>query len=331
MKKIASMTVLVTCAGSMPAVAVIRALKGQDDLPLRVIGTDMGQRAVGFQLADRGAVVPAADHPDYLVRMLDVCARERVEVVFPTIDEEIPFWAAHREHFQAAGIRVVCNAPDVVSLCRDKYATYQFCRENGLPVPPTYLSAAGPPSPVRWPVVIKPRRGRGSIGVFLARNAEELGFFSNYVPDAMIQEWVEGTEYTIDVVTDFDRRILHLVPKRRLEVKAGMQVKGITCNDPQLIAFGEQVASAFGLGPLGNIQCIRTAEGAIRLIEVNPKFATSLPLTVAAGVNIPLLLLKMHLGERPERQVGCFTDGLTMLRHWQEVFVKEADLERRHE
>jgi carbamoyl-phosphate synthase large subunit len=74
------------------------------------------------------------------------------------------------------------------------------------------------------------------------------------------------------------------------------------------------------LTPRGNIQCIDTGEEIV-LIEVNPKFPASLPFTVAAGVNGPLLLVKMHLGEKLEPMLGKFVAGLVMLRYWQEIFV----------
>jgi len=140
------------------------------------------------------------------------------------------------------------------------------------------------------------------------------------VPSAVVQEFISGQEYTIDVLTDFDGRLLSLVPKARLEAKAGMQVKGRTVKDERLLDFARGILALLPLTPRGNIQCIDSGEE-IALIEVNPKFPASLPFTVAAGVNAPLLLVKMHLGEKVEPMLGNFTAGLVMLRYWQEIFV----------
>jgi hypothetical protein len=64
-------------------------------------------------------------------------------------------------------------------------------------------------------------------------------------------------------------------------------------------------------------------------VEVNPKFAATLPFTVRAGVNMPLLLLKMCLGEQIRRRIDDFEDGLMMLRYWQEVYIPNGQHAKR--
>jgi carbamoyl-phosphate synthase large subunit len=314
------LAVLVTCAGSMPGVAVINALKRQDELPLRVIAADASPLSAGFHLADDAALVPHSSDERFIPTVLDVCRREGVQLVYPIIDEELPVFARHRDQFTAAGIRVLVNKREVVETARDKYQTYQFCRREGILVPETFLSGALP-AELPFPLIIKPRDARGSVGVQKVRDRRELEFFLGRVANPLVQQYLEGVEYTIDVLTDFDGRVLSLVPKVRLETKAGMQTKGRTVKDPRLLDYGRATALRFGLTPLGNIQCMDSG-GTLWLIEVNPKFPASLPFTVAAGVNSPLLLAKMHLGRAVEPMIGQFRDGLVMLRYWQEVFVE---------
>ena len=47
------------------------------------------------------------------------------------------------------------------------------------------------------------------------------------VPDPIIQEYIHGEEYTIDMFVDKDQRLLVIMPRKRLEIKAGINVKGI--------------------------------------------------------------------------------------------------------
>lgn len=316
------LTALVMCAGSMPGVAVINALKRQDELPIRVVAADASPMAAGFHLADASATVPYANDPSFLPTVLDICRREGVGLVFPIIDEELLVFAEARDRFAAEGIRVITNDPDVVATARDKYKTYEFCRREGIAVPETYLPGDLSDDPT-FPMIIKPRDGRGTVGVQKVRDRAELDFFLARASNPMVQRFVEGPEYTIDVLTDFDGRLLSLVPKQRLETKAGMQTKGRTVNDRRLLDYGRAMAERFRVVPRGNVQCIDSG-GTLWLVEINPKFPASLPFTVAAGVNAPLLLAKMHLGQHVEPMVGRFRDGLVMLRYWQEVFVEDA-------
>jgi carbamoyl-phosphate synthase large subunit len=313
--------VLVTCAGSMPGVAVINALKRQNEIPIRVIAVDRNPLSAGFYLSDAHYTLPSNGGPGDTSTVLKICKEENVQIVFPVIDEELPAFAEKKSEFKSHGIRIVSNEPETVRVARDKLETCNFFRGREIRLPATYLpgelSLAKLPN---FPLVIKPRFGRGTVGYVKVNDASELAFHINRVPDAIVQEFIAGQEYTIDVLTDFEGRVLSLVPKARLEVKAGMQVKGRTIKDERLFAFARKILAMLPLAPRANIQCIDSG-GEITLIEVNPKFSASLPFTIAAGVNAPLLLVKMHLGEKVEPMIGKFAEGLVMLRYWQEVFV----------
>jgi carbamoyl-phosphate synthase large subunit len=317
-----TINVLVMSAGSIPGVAVINALRGQSEITVRIIAADMGDLSAGFLLADAWHLVPAASAPDFILTIHDICRKESVHVVFPIIDEELQVFADHAGGFWRDGIRVITNSPETVRLAKDKVLTARRCTELGVATPPVVLSedlatVSLPP----FPLILKPRGGRGSVDVHKVKNRRELEFFLDYVDNPMIQQFIEGTEYTIDVLTDFDGRLLSLVPKERMMVKSGMQTKGRTVNDPDLVEYAARVVHGFRLFPRGNIQCIRDQTGKIWLIEVNPKFPASLPFTIAAGVNAPLLLLKMHTGQQVPPMLGQFTEGLIMLRIWRELYT----------
>ena len=137
----------------------------------------------------------------------------------------------------------------------------------------------------------------------------------------MVQEFIDGPEFTVDILANEAGHVVSAVPRERLMTKAGMCVKGRTVRMPALLDLSVQVAEAFGLTPRGNVQFkLSQRDGRYYLIEVNPKFGAGLPITTAAGVNMPLLILKMLAGETIEPMVGMYQSGLVMLRHWAEVF-----------
>src|SRR5690242_6227269 len=78
-----------------------------------VLAADMTPLAAAFQLADRAFTVPAARDEAFVPTLLELCERERVTLVVPTNDHELPVYAAAREAFAAVGTTVAISAPDV--------------------------------------------------------------------------------------------------------------------------------------------------------------------------------------------------------------------------
>jgi carbamoyl-phosphate synthase large subunit len=318
--------VLVTAAGSAPAVAVIQALRQQVEMPVRVVAADMDPLSVGLQLADEPALIPGATDPRFIERVLEVCRFHHIEVVFPIIDEELQVFADHANRFEAEDIRVITNSADAVRVAKDKWLTFQWCQRAGVRAPCTWM-AGRREIPISFPVVVKPRAGRGSVGVRVVQNQRELEYEVRDGRDLLIQEYVDGPEFTVDILTDPEGRVLSAVPRERLMTKAGMCVKGRTVSRPQLLDLSARAAEAFPLTPRGNLQFKQSrGDGEYYLIEVNPKFGAGLPLTTAAGVNMPLLLLKILRGETIPPMIGPFRNNLVMLRHWAEVFAPAEEL-----
>jgi carbamoyl-phosphate synthase large subunit len=320
------LSVLVTSAGAAPGVAVIKALRAQSRYPLVIGAVDMQPASVGMLLADWFEVVPSGTDSRYTDALFDVCRTRGVDYVFPIIDEELPCWAAAQQRFAGAGVTVFTNPLSCVENAGDKWRTAAHCAANGLAHPRCYRpdeAQALPPD--AFPLFGKPRCGRGSVGARRLDNRSQLSDFLAAQPDGVIQALVEGCELTVDVLTDQHGTLLAAVPKERLEVKSGMATKSITREAPEVVAFVRRVVQAFGVGGVANVQVIAGHTGC-QLIEVNPKFAASLPLTVAAGVNLPLCLLELARGEFRHPVPLAFVPNLLMLRCWEEHFVEQSAL-----
>jgi carbamoyl-phosphate synthase large subunit len=316
--------VLVTSAGAAPAVAVINALRKQSRYAVEIGAVDLQPRSVGRLLADWFELVPAATEPSFVSRLLDLCTRRGVQYVFPIIDEELPIWATSRERFASMGVTVFSNPPACVDLANDKQRTAVHCVAHGITHPRSYTpEEARTLGPEAFPLFGKPRFGRGSVGTERLESLTRLCDFVARHPDGLVQELVTGTEMTVDVLVGPEGELLAAVPKERLEVKAGMATKSITRAVPALLPLLRQVIADFGIRGAANVQLMGQG-GHWRLIEVNPKFAASLPLTVAAGVNLPLHLLELARNEFRHTTPLPFTPNLLMLRCWEEHFVEEA-------
>jgi carbamoyl-phosphate synthase large subunit len=313
----APLRVLVTGAGGPAAIAAMKSLRAEESVQL--IAADMDPWAAGLYLTPERTLVPAGAAPDFTAVLLDRCRTLGVDVVLPTVDAELQPLARAREEFAAAGVALLLAPAAALDVILDKLTLAEHCA-GVVRVPRTELF--GPSlDPAGWtyPVVVKPRRGSGSRGVVIVDSAAELAALDrspNFIEQGLIvQEFLPGEEYSVDVLADAAGQVIASVPRLRARVDSGVSVGGRTVHDAEIEWFGRAVAQATGVTYVANVQCRRTAEGIPALLEVNPRMPGTLGLTIASGVDMPRLALAALLG-RPvpasldfcERAVVRFLD-----------------------
>jgi carbamoyl-phosphate synthase large subunit len=287
-----------------------------------VITTDMNHLSPGLYFSTRHYIVPLTTDPRYIPIIKSICFRERIHLLIPTIDDELPLFGKHRENFAAMGIKVAVSSERTGLICNDKYATAQFLQEKKIPFARTWLPSELNFNKLTYPLFLKPRSGRGSVGAFMIRNEHELRFFLEYVPDPIVQEFLEGKEFTIDLLADFGGRVISVVPRERMVVRSGVTDRGRTMNHPGLIEMAIRTAEALDIRGPANIQ-VKLQEGKAALFEVNPRFSGGIPLTIAAGADFPGWLIEMCCGRNPKSSIGKFADGLIMACYESALFFNE--------
>ena len=197
-------------------------------------------------------------------------------------------------------------------------------------VPETRVAdAAFDAAPVGLPVIVKPRSGSGSRGIRLVERRTELEVLERD-GSLLVQEHLPGPEYSLDVIARADGHVAGVVPRERLKVDSGIAVTGRTLHDDRLEDFARAVAEAIGLTTVANVQVKVDAEGEPALLEVNPRFPGTMPLTVAAGIDMPKLAIGEALGTPVPDGPLPFRD-LAMVRYFEERFFgfdDIADLQR---
>jgi carbamoyl-phosphate synthase large subunit len=315
--------VLITAASRR--VPLVRAFRrATASLGGRVVVTDVNPFSPAVHVADAAYRAPMSADEEYLDSILDVCRLESIDLVVPTIDDEMPLFGAATPDFEKLGAKVAAS-PEVTSLlCNDKFALCQHLRGARIAAAESWRADDMPADP-SFPLFIKPRRGRGGVGAFPVRTPGELEFFLDYVSDPVVQEFLIGPEFTIDVLCGFDHIPRSIVPRERVVVRAGVSDRGRTVNDPALIRLAQDCADALDFVGAVNIQC-RVVDGVPVVFEINPRFSGGIPLTIAAGADFPRMLVDLTLGREVAPSVGRFRSELWMTSYEDSLYVECRDL-----
>lgn len=295
------------------------------NIPGRIIGVDANPSlSPAAHLVEQCFPVPRCDDPTFVDSVLAVCKEQQVRLVIPTIDPELPVYAAQRKRFMAEGIQVAISGEQTIQISADKSKTNAWLRTQGLPTV-RQASADEVMKYPDWPLpaVVKPRRGSASVGVVKVYSQSMLRAALESGSDLVVEEFAAGDEYTINVLVDKDRRCVCAVPHRRIEVRAGEVSKGITVKAPQLLQLAKDVAESLpdAFGPL-NIQCFKPQSGPALVTEINARFGGGFPLANEAGAAFPVWMLEEILGLPSTASFDSWTDNLTMLRYDSAVFLR---------
>ena len=313
-------TVLISGSGTVTCQSVIKGLRSQDLIDVCVITMDMQNESAGRYFSDKFFQVPSANDPEFLPRLLDICKNEKVDLLIPIVDYEFDILSANKGQFSAIGTTVAISSPEVIDICNDKWKTYSFFKKLKIPTPTTYLPE-NLPSDLNFPVFLKPRiMGRSSLDTYLIKSWEMLNQYMPGLKHPLIQQAIEGQEYTIDVLCNLDGKMLNGVIRERIETKSGVSYKGKTVRDGAIMDFVVQIAEGLPIIGPANIQCFKNVDG-ISFIEINPRFSGALALSLAAGFNAPLLLAQLIAGEQLQPDIGNYMSDVMMMRYWQEVFI----------
>jgi carbamoyl-phosphate synthase large subunit len=315
-------TILFTAIGRrVELVKAFKAFFAKEDIEARVLGVDTNPllASAGY-FVDEVFTVPRVSEAGYITALVEICQMKKVDALVPLFEPEFPILNEHRQDFLDIGTFVLLSNKNVLRICSDKFNTFKFFTESGVKTPTTWLASALSKD-VCFPLFVKPSSGMGSQGAKKVVSSMELDSALGYSKDMIVQQYISGTEYTLDILVDFEGKVLSVVPRERLEVRSGEVSKGKTVERPDLIEQAVYIVEKLGaIGPL-TLQCMDTGSE-VYWIEINPRFGGGVPLAIHAGVDYPAILYKLAQGEKIIPFLGQYTKNLVMLRYDEAVYTK---------
>lgn len=302
-----------------------------------VLACDSSSNAPALREADRHFIVPRFEQPEYVAELLAVCKEHAVRLLCSSNDLELGALSEHAARFRAVGTIPVIASTATIAICQDKWATFHWLRWCGLDTPATYRSLADARAALgqghaAFPLLIKPRFGSSSIGVEMIENDRELALAHEWAQvqlrrtilarwakiDAanclLIQQYVHGQEYGMDIVNDLNGRHVCTLARRKLVMRAGNTDRAVTVADPGLDRIGAVIGRR--LGHLGGLDCdvIKTERGC-SVLDLNPRFGGGYPFSHLAGANLPAALIAWASGAEPDPTWLRATPGILSARY----------------
>ncbi|MZK49885.1 ATP-grasp domain-containing protein [Clostridium beijerinckii] len=320
------MNLLITSIGKR--VQLIKHLKES----FNVVGVDAGEFNPAKFFVNKFYKIPKAKENGYIESLLDICKKENINVLIPLYEGEFENLHNAREKFKNIGTVLLLSNHEILNVCKDKKKTYEYFLNSKINIPKVYFEEEIKDIVTygdidKFPLIIKPRDGMGSEGIHKINSIKELVFFKEYVEGGIIQEFIEGDEYTVDALVDLKGNPVYVVPRRRLEVRAGEVVKSSTVKDKGIINETLKVIEHLNrlvaknqvglLGPL-TIQFFKKNNEMIYLLEINPRFGGGVPLSFEGGANYGQRILEMVEGKNLE-YIEDFKE-ITMLRYEEAVY-----------
>jgi carbamoyl-phosphate synthase large subunit len=318
------LNILFTCVGRRVAlIDCFRRAMAELGLTGRCLATDITSTSPAFHKADKGFIAPSVNSVNYTPAVLEIAEKNRAGLLVPLTDLDLRVLARHRERYAKVGCTVMVASEPTIVLCRDKVKTFRMMRDGGLATIVTFSLEEFMERPF-YPCFVKPVRGSGGFGASVVHTSKQMrAHIATFGEQLLVQEYVPGQEFTIDVYRTRDRQVRCVVPRQRLAVRSGEVEKGITVRDEPLV---QAVIKLSGLlDDLWGVfccQCRRGKDAVPHFFEINPRFGGGAPLTIAAGANLPLYLLQEILNLPVTAELGKFTENLLMLRYDEAAFVR---------
>lgn len=307
------MNILVTAIGRR--VSLLKHL----GLSNKIIGIDSSYDNASRDFVDKFYKVPKCTEENYINELLNICEREKIKCLIPLYEGEFESLLINKDKFLALGTVLLASDIEIVRTFKSKAKAEKFISSRNISTPHIFSDG----EKVSFPLIIKPDDGMGSSNVFKVENIKQLEFFKEYVKNSIVQEFIEGKEYTVDVLCDLNGDYRYIVPRERVEVRSGEVSKSRTIKDKEIIDKTKLIInvinSSFNNGLRGALtfQFIKNDTG-IYFLELNTRFGGGVPLSFEAGANYGEDLNKILDGEKLE-YIDEFKK-ISMFRYDNEIF-----------
>lgn len=286
----------------------------------KVFTTDSNPEvAPACQVSDEYFEAPRVTSPEYTEFLKSLCQEENIGLIVPTIDTELLILSNKLEEFKAINTNLIISDEKLIKLCRDKRKTAALFDSLNISNPKIYKFPD-----LKYPCFCKPFDGSCSIGALIIESAENLT--SDIVSNSknMFMELVgkDHCEVTVDAYYNKSGNLKCLVPRERVEVRAGEVSKGVSRKGFVYEYLLERLTKLAGARGCLTIQVFYNKETkSVKGLEVNPRFGGGFPLSNDIGAKYPEWLIREYFFDEELNFFDDWEEDVIMLRYDAKVLV----------
>ena len=305
--------VLVTDASKRETLAIVRSLSKKGIAV--TVGEDRKLCCSFFSKYIKNKIIypnPAENPFSFIKSIYELVKRSKYDVIFPVDDQTTILFSKYKDKLSKY-TKVPVADYETIMKGRDKAKTIKIAMENGIPCPKTYFVddiEEIRKDEIEFPVVIKPRESSGARGIAYVNSLEELMREYKKVKKRygtpLIQEYIphNGGHYSVCALFNQDsepRAIFVYKELRQYPITGGPATFSVSVEKTDVLKYAIKLLKAmkwYGVAHLDFL--IDSRDKKPKLLEVNPRFWSSLELAILSGVDFPYLLYKMALDDDVE-------------------------------
>ena len=348
MSDLKEICVLVTAAGNVFMPGTLACLKNNGERPIRLVGADLNQDDTILQMCDIAYQVPRGDDPAYIDALLDICRKEKVDVLLPIMSVELNSLAENRARFEAVGTKVSVSDSKGLAIANNKRLLLDFIRGGGLPcadytVVHSIDELEEAAVKLGYPdnrVCVKATNGSGSRGFRIVD--ETVSRFDSFLhekpssgvvrlqellsvlaeaealPELLVMEYLPGSEYSVDLLADRGKSLV-TCSRRSLRMENSIMLEAEIVDNSAVTDLCDRVTELLELDGCIGFDLKERADGTPVIMECNPRLTAGVPFFDLAGVNLPYLCVKKLLEEDlPKVNLDY---GKVIRRRWLEMAI----------
>ena len=307
--------VLISCAGRrVELVQYFKSALSKISNDAKVFASDLNPSlSSACYVADHNIETIPINDDNYIDFLLKECKKNDIGLIIPTIDTELSVLSQNTQLFLDNAIEIIISSPDLISKCRDKRITYDLFDRIGIHSPKIFNK-----SNIVFPCFCKPYDGSNSSGASIINSKNDLTPEIENNEKNIFMELISKNyrEYTIDAYFDRNEVLKCLIPRERIEVRAGEVSKGITRKNYVYDYLKNKLNQLEGARGCVTVQVFGDPKSEdIKGLEVNPRFGGGFPLGHSAGGTFPDWILNEYFQNKEIEFYEDWKDNLLMLRY----------------
>ena len=276
--------VLVLDAGGPGSMAAMRLIQ-RAGLPVKIVAGDLDECSPARLVSDVFLQVPSAKSAEYAGAVRAVVDKYKIDVILPSF---------HFGFEQLAKTELSKLLPlnvEASLLCRDKWLFYEWCVQQGYDVPHASLMSDSKKIAVKS--FVKQRRGAGSKDSYVVDSSEKLkavGMLIGATDNYIVQNFIEGRHWSVEALR-MDGDLIACSTMRVVRHKAGNATSVYVDDNKQLATLVKGLLDDLEYEGPANVDFIQDGDGKFYILEVNPRFGSTIQFSGAAGSNTVAFLL----------------------------------------